>query len=123
MKAQPDVQQRQFVLPSIAAALLPFALLWLPPARWQLGPLIAAAILTVLIAILAAAAPWERLPPTARPALIFGYLIVVAFLRLAGGTSGVAPVALLCVFWIGLSGNRRQLWACSRRSPSCSCCR
>jgi diguanylate cyclase (GGDEF)-like protein len=110
MNAQSDVQRRQFVLPSIAAALLPFALLWLPPGRWHLGPLIAAALLTVLIAVLAALAPWERLSPGARPALIFAYLIVVALLRLAGGTSGVAPVALLCVFWIGLFGTRRQLW-------------
>jgi diguanylate cyclase (GGDEF)-like protein len=110
MNARSDVQRRQFVLPSITASLLPFALLWLPPGRWHLGPLIAAALLTVLIAVLAALAPWERLPPRARPALIFAYLIVVALLRLAGGTSGVAPVALLCVFWIGLFGTRRQLW-------------
>jgi len=110
MRAQSDTQRRQFLLPSIAAALLPFALLWLPPGRWHLGPLIAAALLTVVIAALAAFAPWERLPATARPALAFGYLIVVALLRVAGGPSGVAPVALLCVFWIGLCGTRRQLW-------------
>jgi diguanylate cyclase (GGDEF)-like protein len=98
------------LLPSIAAALLPFALLWLPPGRWHVGPVIAAALLTVVIAALAAFAPWERLPAAARPALAFGYLIVVALLRVAGGPSGVAPVALLCVFWIGLCGTRRQLW-------------
>jgi diguanylate cyclase (GGDEF)-like protein len=110
MRTDPSaIQRRQFVLPSIAAALLPFALLWLPPGRWHLGPLIAAALLTVLIALLVAFAPWERLPATARPALIFAYLIVVALLRVAGGASGVAPVALLCVFWIGLCGTRPQL--------------
>jgi diguanylate cyclase (GGDEF)-like protein len=42
--------------------------------------------------------------------LVFAYLIVVALLRVAGGTSGIAPVALFCVFWIGLCGTRRQLW-------------
>lgn len=99
------------MLPSIAAALLPFALLWLPPGRWHLGPLLVAALLTVLIAALVAFASWERLPPAARPALIFAYLIVVVLLRVAGGTSGIAPVALLCVFWIGLIGTRRQLWS------------
>jgi len=110
MNAQSHVHRWRLVLPSIAAALLPFALLWLPPGRWHLGPVIAAAALTVLIAGLVAVGPWERLPPRARPALVFAYLIVVALLRLAGGTSGVAPVALLCVFWIGLIGTRRQLW-------------
>jgi diguanylate cyclase (GGDEF)-like protein len=110
MRARADSQMRQFLLPSIAAALLPFALLWLPPGRWHLAPLIAAALFTVAIAALAAFAPWERLPATARPALPFGYLIVVTLLRVAGGPSGIAPVALLCVFWIALCGTRRQLW-------------
>jgi diguanylate cyclase (GGDEF)-like protein len=110
MRPQSDTQRRQFVLPSIAAALLPFALLWLPPGHWHLAPLIAAAVLTVVITTVVAFAPWERLPPRARPALVFTYLIVVVLLRVAGGTSGVAPVALLCVFWIGLCGTRRQLW-------------
>lgn len=110
MRAPSDNQRRQFLLPSIAAALLPFALLWLPPGRWHLGPLIAAALFTLAISVLAAFAPWERLPATARPALPFGYLIVVALLRVAGGPSGIAPVALLCVFWIALCGTRRQLW-------------
>jgi diguanylate cyclase (GGDEF)-like protein len=109
MRAQSDIQRSRFVLPSIAAALLPFALLWLPPGHWKLGPLIAAAILTVVIAGVVALAPWERLPAKARSGLVFAYLIVVGLLRLAGGTSGIAPVALLCVFWIGLCGTRRQL--------------
>jgi diguanylate cyclase (GGDEF)-like protein len=43
-------------------------------------------------------------------ALAFAYLVVVALLRVAGGQSGVAPIALLCVFWIGLCGTRGQLW-------------
>ena len=98
------------MLPSIAAALLPFALLWLPPGHWHLGPLITAALLTVVIALLVALAPWERLPPRARSGLVFAYFIVVALLRVAGGTSGIAPIALLCLFWIGLCGTRRQLW-------------
>jgi diguanylate cyclase (GGDEF)-like protein len=110
MRAQSDIRRRPFVLPSIAAALLPFALLWLPPGHWHLAPLIAAAALTVLIAVLVAFGPWERLPATTRPALVFAYLIVVGLLRVAGGPSGIAPVALLCVFWIGLCGTRQQLW-------------
>ena len=102
--------RRQILLPSVAAALLPFGLLWLPPGRWQSGLLIAAAFLTVVIALLAVFAPWERLPGSSPSALVFVYLVGVALLRAAGGLSGVAPVALLCVFWIGLCGTRRQLW-------------
>jgi diguanylate cyclase (GGDEF)-like protein len=105
-----DIKRRQILLPSVAAALLPFALLWLPPGRWHLGLLIAAALLTVVIVLLAAFAPWERLPGAGPSALAFAYLVVVALLRAAGGQSGVAPIALLCVFWIGLCGTRGQLW-------------
>jgi diguanylate cyclase (GGDEF)-like protein len=104
------IERRQILLPSVAAALLPFALLWLPPRRWQLGLLIASALLTVVIAALAAFAPWERLPRTAPSTLAFAYLIVVVLLRVAGGESGIAPIVLVCVFWIGLCGTRRQLW-------------
>jgi len=111
MRGKTDIQRSQFVVPSIAAALLPFALLWLPPGHWRLGPLIAAALLTVVIAGVVALAPWERLPARTRSGLVFAYLIVVALLRVAGGPSGIAPVALLCVFWIGLCGTRRQLWS------------
>jgi len=111
MRGKTDIQRSQFVVPSIAAALLPFALLWLPPGHWKLGPLIAAALLTVVIAGVVALAPWERLPAKTRSGLVFAYLIVVALLRVAGGPSGIAPVALLCVFWIGLCGTRRQLWS------------
>ena len=110
MRAEPEIRRTQFVLPSIAAALLPFGLLWLPPAHWKLAPLLAAAVLTVLIAGVVALAPWARLPANTRSGLVFAYLIVVALLRVAGGPSGIAPVALLCVFWIGLCGTRRQLW-------------
>jgi diguanylate cyclase (GGDEF)-like protein len=102
--------RRQILLPSVAAALLPFGLLWLSPGRWQTGLLIGAGVLTVVIALLAMCAPWERLPGAAPSALAFAYLVVVALLRAAGGPSGVAPVALLSMFWIGLCGTRRQLW-------------
>jgi diguanylate cyclase (GGDEF)-like protein len=110
MSAQSEISRRRFVWPSIAAALLPFALLWLPPGHWKLVPLLAAAVLTVVISGVVAVAPWARLPAKTRSVLVFAYLIVVALLRVAGGPSGIAPVALLCVFWIGLCGTRRQLW-------------
>ena len=103
--------RRQVLLPSFGAALLPFALLWLPPSQWALVPVIAAAVLTASIAAIAVRAPWERLPASAPSVLPFAYLVVVALLREADGRSGVAPMALLSVFWVGLCGTRRQLWS------------
>jgi diguanylate cyclase (GGDEF)-like protein len=100
---------RPIVWPSVVAALLPFLLVWLPPARWHYGLLGAAAALTVLIAAAAVGAPWERLPRWGPCTLAFAYLIVVALLRAAGGASGVAAMVLLPVFWLGLFGTRRQL--------------
>jgi diguanylate cyclase (GGDEF)-like protein len=88
---------------------LPFALLWLPSRGWRAGPLIAAGILTLAIALVAFRTPWERLPSWAPCLPAFAYLGVVVLLRAAGGPSGVAPMMLLPVFWLGLYGNRRQL--------------
>jgi hypothetical protein len=71
MEPQTEIQRSKFVLPSIAAALLPFALLWLPPANWKLGPLVAAALLTVVIAGVVALTRWERLSGKTRSGLVF----------------------------------------------------
>ena len=101
---------RRVLWPSLVAALLPFLLVWLPPARWHPGLLGAAGALTLVIAVIAVAAPWERLPGWGPCILAFAYLFVVALLRAAGGASGVATMVLLPVFWVGLCGTRRQLW-------------
>jgi diguanylate cyclase (GGDEF)-like protein len=102
---------RRILLPSCVAAFLPFALLWLPPAHWRPGPLIGAAALTLAIGAVALRAPWERLPDWGPSGLTYLYLIVVVLLRAAGGPSGVSAMALLPVFWMGLCGTPRQLWA------------
>jgi diguanylate cyclase (GGDEF)-like protein len=101
---------RRILLPSLVAAFLPFVLLWLPPARWHSGLVVAAGALTLVIAAVGVRAPWERLPGWAPCVLAFAYLVVVALLRSAGGPSGVAPMVLLPVFWLALCGTRRQLW-------------
>ncbi len=98
------------MFPSFAATFLPFLLLWLPAGGRRVGPVIAAGILTVMIAVVALRAPWERLPRWGPSVLAFAYLAVVALLRAAGGPSGIAPMVLLPVFWLGLSGTPRQLW-------------
>jgi diguanylate cyclase (GGDEF)-like protein len=96
--------------PSIAAAGLPFVLLWLPPTRWDSADLILAGALTLVIAVIALGAPWKRLPRQAPCLIAFVYLFVIVVLRTAGGPSGVAPLVLLPVFWLSLYGTRRQLW-------------
>jgi diguanylate cyclase (GGDEF)-like protein len=107
----PGPLRRRIVLPSFLAAFLPFALVWLPGARWHLAALLAAAVLTLAIAVAAVAVRWERLPESGPSALAFAYLAVIALLRNAGGPSGVGPIILLPVFWIGVCGTRRQLAA------------
>ncbi len=101
---------RPLLWPSLLAALLPFLLLWLPPARWHYGLLAGAGGLTLAIAATAVAAPWDRLPRWGPCTLAFAYLVVIVLLRAAGGPSGVAAMVLLPVFWLGLCGTRRQLW-------------
>jgi diguanylate cyclase (GGDEF)-like protein len=96
--------------PSVIAAFLPFALLWLPGANWHPVPVIAAGLLTLAIAVMAVKAKWDRLAPWVRAVPAFAYLFVFVLLRAGGGNSGVAPMVLLPVFWLGLYGNRRQLW-------------
>src|SRR5689334_18024548 len=101
---------RRMLWPSLIAAFLPFALLWLPGARWHPVLVIAAAALTLAIAVMAVRAPWDRLPAWTRSVPAFAYLVVYVLLRAGGGNSGVAPMVLLPVFWLGLYGTRRQLW-------------
>jgi diguanylate cyclase (GGDEF)-like protein len=105
-----DQERRRIWWPSIAAAALPFMLLWLAPSRWDPADLVVAGVLTLAIAVVALGAPRKRLPRQAPVVIAFVYLIVIVALRLAGGNSGVAPVALLPVFWLSLYGTRRELW-------------
>jgi diguanylate cyclase (GGDEF)-like protein len=99
------------LLPSFAAAFLPFVLFWLPGAHWKLGLLLASLLLTVVIALVSLRAPWARLPMWTRAVPAFAYLGAFLLLRAAGGPSGVAPMALLPVFWLAVYGTPRQMWA------------
>jgi diguanylate cyclase (GGDEF)-like protein len=101
---------RRILWPSILAALLPFMLLWLPPAHWRYGLVAVAGALSIALAVTAVVAPWERLSAWGPSTLPFAYLIVIALLRRAGGPTGVTTMVLLPVFWLGLFGTRRQLW-------------
>ncbi len=100
----------RILLPSFAAAFLPFALFWLPGGSWKLAPTIAALVFTIVLAVVSLRAPWDRLPDWVRAVPPFAYLLSFILLRAAGGPSGVAPMALLPVFWMAVYSTRRQLW-------------
>jgi diguanylate cyclase (GGDEF)-like protein len=106
----PGQKRWRILVPSFAAACLPFLTLWLPPARWNSGLVMVAGGLTLAIAVIVVRAPWGRLPGWSPCIPAFAYLVVVALLRAAGGPSGIAPMVLLPVFWLALCGTRRQLW-------------
>jgi len=100
---------RRILMPSVVAAFLPFVLLWLPPDHWNPEPLIGAGALMLLIGVVALNSSWEG-PRWRVAALAYGYLIVIALLRAAGGASGVSAMMLLPVCWVALYGTRRELW-------------
>ncbi len=110
-EAYPGLLRRKLLLPSVLAALLPFALIPLPPGHWHLAPLLIAGALTAIFCAIALVAPWQRLPGWAPTALAFAYLVVFGLLRDAGGPSGVAPIVLLPVFWVAVCATPRQLVA------------
>jgi diguanylate cyclase (GGDEF)-like protein len=100
---------RRILLPSVVAAFLPFALLWLPPDHWRAVPLIGAGSLMAALGVVALRSSWAG-PSWRASGLAYGYLIVVALLRASGGTSGVSAMMLLPVCWMALYGTRRELW-------------
>jgi len=103
-------ESRRILFPSVLAAFLPFLLLWLPPDHWRRAPLIAAVVLMLVIVAAALRYSWEG-PSRRVSGLAYGYVVVVALLRGAGGASGVLAMMLLPVCWMALYGSRRQLWS------------
>jgi diguanylate cyclase (GGDEF)-like protein len=97
--------------PFLGAMLLALAVYPLPPAGNEPTALGAAAALSALIALTAAAAPWSRLPRFAEVIPPFAYFVVIALLRESdgGGQSAYSALAMLPMFWLALYGTRRDL--------------
>jgi diguanylate cyclase (GGDEF)-like protein len=97
--------------PFAALAVLGLLLAWLPGQPVRHGFWLAAAALTLVLAVSALRVPWARLPPTTHliPALV--YLVVVGLLRHAvgGANGGMGSLVLLPVVWMALYGTRAQL--------------
>ncbi len=104
---------RRVLWPALVAALLPFLLVWLPPARWHPGLLGAAGALTLVIAVIMVAALWERLPGSGPCILAFAYLFVAALLRAGGRRLWCDDDGAACLS-AGL--------ACAERVSSCGAC-
>jgi diguanylate cyclase (GGDEF)-like protein len=103
--------QARRLAPFAGGALLPYALLTIPPTHWSNGQLVLSAVLTVALGFAAVFVPWRRLPSWTHVLPGLGYVGALALLRNAGaGTSaGVGAVVLLPVFWLALYGSRAQL--------------
>jgi diguanylate cyclase (GGDEF)-like protein len=96
--------------PFLAAGLLPFATLPLPPPVSSPWSVAAAALLCALIVATVVYAPWHRLPHFAQTVPAMSYFLVIALLRDAeNGASGYTPLAMLPLFWLALYGTRVEL--------------
>jgi diguanylate cyclase (GGDEF)-like protein len=96
--------------PFLGAGVLPFFTLPLPPAVDSPALVAVAAVLTALIIVTCAYAPWQRLPHFAQAVPPLAYFIVIVLLRDAeGGATGYATLAMLPVFWLALYGTRTEL--------------
>ena len=97
--------------PFIMVGVLAFATSLVPPVKHDEIILVGtAAASTVLIGLLVARGFWQRKDGAILPFLLF--LVPVALLREAegGASSGYAPLALLPVLWLCLTGTRRQMY-------------
>jgi diguanylate cyclase (GGDEF)-like protein len=97
--------------PLLAFLSLTFASIPIQPhgTSWRLVG-VAAALGAVLL-LLAALAPWTRLPLPLLLVPALGAIVVLALLRHSGGgsTSGYGPLALLPVAWVALVAGRRTV--------------
>jgi diguanylate cyclase (GGDEF)-like protein len=111
MERSRSSHQRWRLAPFVAAAALPYVLLAFAQIDWGSVELLAAALLTVLVAASAVGVPWARLPRWTHVLPALAYVVAVALLRdgASGSSAGVAPVVLLPVFWLALYGTRGHL--------------
>jgi diguanylate cyclase (GGDEF)-like protein len=97
--------------PFAAVGLVAILVAILPPAPTSWAPIVAAGVLTVLLAAVGVLVPWERLPRWTFLVPTLSYLVVVALLRESSGgaPSGYSVLALLPVVWVALTLGRREL--------------
>ena len=103
----PPIGRRALRMAPFGAAMaIALALPLLPPGAENPAALVAAALLSAVIAAAALLVPWKRLPEWTEVLPALAYLGVVVLLREAGGgaESPYAPLVLLPVLWLALYG-------------------
>jgi GGDEF domain-containing protein len=113
--AQPSPFRREGLLrrtaPFFVAMVIAFAAIRLPAVERDSGQLIAAGALNILLVVLVAVLPWQKLPRIADllPPLL--YMVVVALLRdgLGGAVSAYSTLLILPVLWLAMYGTRLDL--------------
>lgn len=103
--------ERTGLIPFAIVALLTLAILPIVGGDLDGAPGIAAVVLTVVTGLGVVVAPWQRLSRVWRYLPPLAYLLVIALLREAAGTSGYifVPLILLPVLWVALHGTRVEL--------------
>src|SRR5579875_3290023 len=99
------------ILPFAGATVVAFVTLGLPGHELRGATLIAAAVLTCVLAIAVVVLPWRALPARAQAVIPLAFLAVAALLRDADGASrsGLSALIILPVLWVALYGTWRQL--------------
>jgi diguanylate cyclase (GGDEF)-like protein len=108
--SDPGVVRR--IAPFIATYCVGVALaLFAPASSLELLPLIAAAVLTVVLSAAALGLPWERMPAWTEATPVLASFAIIALLRHAegGANLGYAALVMLPVIWMGIYGTRAQL--------------
>jgi signal transduction histidine kinase len=105
-RTEPPEHAIRFTLIAVATA---YALLFVPPARFDYREAASAAVLGA--ALLALALLWPIVPRIATLGVPLGYIALAALLREAagGGTSGFGGLFLLPVLWLAVTAGRREL--------------
>jgi len=110
--ASPHLPRVRLFAPFVIASLSAFALVPLPPRPTDWRPIVAAALLTIVILVAGFMVPWRNLPSWTHPTVPLAYLVVVGLLRHSegGAVSGYTP---LCV-----PSRGSRSWARDATSPS-----
>src|ERR1700680_2409269 len=110
MRSSADMGARRLA-PFAVVAVLPFFLLPLPPATWNVGELVLSACLTLIAGWLALLSATRRVPGFVQVAPALVYLAAVAAFREAGAgvSAGIGALVLLPIFWQSLYCTRREV--------------
>lgn len=108
-----DERRPRILVPFVAASLLGFLLLPLPPGVSDWDAVVEALLLTVVLILAGLFLPWSRMPRWTHVTVPLAYFAVIALLRSSAGgiPAGYDALAMLPIFWLALFGTRPHLAA------------